>query len=346
MIYEVGPIRATFPALGDGYAYLDSAAGTQMPERVIDTIAAAHRAGLSNIGAVFPASHRSAEIVAQCRRAVADLVGGTPDGVVLGPDMTTITYRVAYAMAKTWRPGDEVVVSRLDHDANIRPWVQAAASARATVRWAEIDADTGELPTEQYQELVGERTKLVALTAASNILGSRPDVEAISAIAHRMGALTYVDGVHATPHGPVDAKAWGADFYATSAYKWCGPHVGAVVARPALLECLHPDKLVPAPNGVPERFETGAPFADYAGVTAAVEHLASLTPDLGLSRRKHLLASMDLVQTYERQLFSVLLEGLGEMSHVTLYGRAANRAPTTYFRVAGIYTCGGGPGTG
>jgi cysteine desulfurase family protein (TIGR01976 family) len=231
-----------------------------------------------------------------------------------------------------------VVVSRLDHDANVRPWVQAAARRGATLRWAEVDTSTTELPPAQYGELLSERTRLVAVTAASNVVGTRPDLAAIAAAAHAAGALVYVDGVHATPHVPVDVKALGADFYATSAYKWSGPHIGTVVAEPALLETLHPDKLAPAPAGVPGRFERGtAAFADLAGVAAAVEHLASLAPgqDVGGSRRQRVLASMAAVEEYETRLFARLLDGLGAMEHVTLYGRAARRAPTAFFTVAG-----------
>ena len=159
---------------------------------------------------------------------------------------------------------------------------------------------------------------------------------AIAAAAHAVGALCYVDGVHATPHVPVDVRALGADFYATSAYKWSGPHIGTVVADPALLETLHPDKLAPAPSGVPGRFERGtAAFADLAGVAAAVDHLAGLDDSAAGSRRERLLASMAAVERYEGQLFARLLGGLAAMRHVTLYGKAARRAPTAFFTVAG-----------
>ncbi|TDD04845.1 cysteine desulfurase-like protein [Nonomuraea diastatica] len=328
MPFPIKTVRATYPALADGYAYLDGAAGTQTPHSVIDAISTAYRTGIGNSGGAFPASHRSDAIVAACRAAVADLVGGHPDGVVLGPNMTTLTYRLARAIAG---PGDEVVVSRLDHDANVRPWTQTGA----TVRWAEVDPVTGELPVEQYESLIGERTKVVAVTAASNILGTRPDVPAIAELAHRAGALTYVDGVHATPHGPVDMRELGADFYTTSAYKWSGPHIGAVVADPALLETIRPDKLTPSPDTVPERFETGtAAFADLDGVTAAVDHLASMVPGTG-SRRERLLASMTAAEEHELALFQVLIEGLETMPHVTVYGKPARRTATAYFTVAG-----------
>jgi cysteine desulfurase family protein (TIGR01976 family) len=338
--FDVTRVRAAYPALRDGYAYLDGAAGTQVPTVVIEAIADTYRIGIGNAGGAFPASERAGTIVAECRRAIADLTGAEPDGVILGPNMTTLTYRLADTLSRRWGPGDEVVVSRLDHDANIRPWVQAATRMGATVRWAEVDVSTAELPAAQYGELLSERTRLVAVTAASNIVGTRPDVPAIAAAAHTAGALCYVDGVHATPHVPVDVRVLGADFYATSAYKWSGPHIGTVVADPALLETLHPDKLAPAPSGVPGRFERGtAAFADLAGVAAAVDHLAALDLSAAGSRRERLLASMAAVERYEGQLFTRLLDGLASMRHVTLYGKAARRTPTVFFTVAG-YTPG------
>jgi len=336
--FDIGRVRAAYPALRDGHAYLDGAAGTQVPIPVIEAIADAYRGGLGNVGGAFPASARSTEIVAEARQAVADLVGGAAEGVVFGPSATALTYRISLALAKSWAPGDEVVVSRLDHDSNIRPWVQAAERAGAVVRWAEIDPATGELPAGQYEALIGARTRVVAVTAASNVLGTRPDLAAIAALAHAVGALCYVDGVHATPHVPVDVAALGADFYATSAYKWSGPHVGTVTAAPALLETLHPDKLAPSPDTVPDRFERGTlPFADLAGVTAAVNHLAGLAPGVaGGTRRERVLASMTMVEEYEAALFGHLLGGLAGMSNVTLYGKAARRAPTAFFTVAGL----------
>src|SRR5829696_5037819 len=181
MSFDVGRVRALYPALGDGYAYLDGAAGTQVPATVVEAIAGAYRGGIGNVGGAFPASGRSDAIVAECRRALA--------------------------LAAGWAPGDEVVVSRLDHDANVRPWLQAAARAGAVVRWAEVDLGTGERPAGQYQGLVSERTRLGAVSAASNVLGTRPDVAAITATAHAAGALAYVDGVHAAAHGPVARAA-------------------------------------------------------------------------------------------------------------------------------------------
>ena len=332
---DIAAIRALYPALDTGAAYLDGAAGTQVPTSVIDAIADAYRGGIGNVHGTFAASRRSDAIVTEARQAVADLVGGVPDGVFLGPNMTTLTYRLARALSRTWREGDEIVVSRLDHDANIRPWVQAAADTGVTVRWAEVDLPAGELPAEQYDDLLTDRTRLVSLPAASNVIGTRPDVAAITAKAHAAGALTFVDGVHSTPHTPVDVRDLGADFYATSAYKWCGPHIGAVIADPAQLDKLRPDKLVPSPDTVPDRFETGtSPFADLAGVTAAVNHLAALTKSTG-SRRERILASMTAAEQYEQELLHTLLEGLQKVPGITLHGRPERRTATVYFSLDG-----------
>ncbi len=337
MTLDIGSIRSSYPALADGYAYLDGAAGTQMPSSVIEAISDAYLAGLGNEGGAFPASRRAGEIVRACRLAVADLVGGEPFGVILGPNMTTLTYRLAEAISRRWAEGDEVVVSRLDHDANVRPWVQAAARVGAVVRWAEVDARSGELAAGQYDDLVSERTRLVAVTAASNLIGTRPDVAAITAKAHEVGALTYIDGVHATPHAPVDVAALGADFYATSAYKWSGPHIGAVIASPGLLGTLHPDKLAPKSDSVPGRFEQGTlPFADLAGVVTAVEHLASLDPAATGSRRERVITSMTAVEAYEQALFQSLVSGLEAIGSVTTYGKAPWRAPTACFNIADL----------
>jgi cysteine desulfurase family protein (TIGR01976 family) len=333
---DLAAIRADYPALRDGYAYLDGAAGTQVPEPVIEAIAGTYRAGIGNEGGAFPASGRAGAIVEAARAAVADLVGGDPRGVVLGPNMTTLTYRFAYALSRTWGAGDEIVVSRLDHDANVRPWVQAAEHAGATVRWAEVELPAGELPAEQYDTLLGDRTRLVAVTAASNVLGTMPDVAAITKRAHEAGALAYVDGVHATPHTPVDLAALGADFYATSAYKWSGPHIGTVVAAPELLETIHPDKLVPSPEDVPTRMETGtAAFADLAGVAAAVDHLAGLDPAATGDRRQRVLTSMAAVEAHEQGELAYLLDGLAALPGVRLLGNPRRRTATAYFTVDG-----------
>ena len=337
MAYDVARVRAHYPALQGDTVWLDGAAGTQSPTSVIEAIADAYRLGTSNGGGAFAASARADTYADAAREAVADLVGSSaPRGVVLGPNMTTLTYRIGQALSDGWREGDNIVVSRLDHDANVRPWVQWAQRCGAEVRWAEIDVVTGELPAEQYVGLVDERTRLVAVTAASNVLGTRPEVRAITDIARAAGALSYVDGVHATSHGLVDVAALGADFYATSAYKWDGPHVGCVIAPVSLWEGLHPMKLASSSNDVPDRFEWGTPsFANLAGVTAAVEHLAALDQTATGGRRERLVQSLTASEEREADLFARMLAGLEADERVTLYGAPKNRTATLYFRVAG-----------
>ena len=309
-------IRAAFPGLSDGRAALDGAAGTQLPSAVIDAVTQALRESMANVHGAFPGSERSTETVEQARLAVADLVGGTPDGVLLGPNMTMLTFMLAETLSSAWGPGDEIVVTSLDHDANIRPWVLAAEHAGATVRWAELDVATGELPVHAFDGVIGDRTRLVAVTAASNAIGTRPDVRAIADRAHQAGALTYVDGVHATPHGPTDIAALGADFYACSSYKWFGPHAGAVIADPGLLKGLRPRKLVPSPDAGPERFERGtASFEQLAGVAAAVDWIASLT-DVAGSRRHRVLAAMGAIERYLDELATVARDGLAAIDGV------------------------------
>ena len=275
-------LRAQFPGLSPEVAALDGAAGTQVPQAVMDAVAEALVTAMANAGGAFAASHVSTQVVAEARSAIADLVGGVPEGVVLGPNMTTLTFHIADTLSRAWGQGDEVVVTSLDHDANIRPWRLAAERAGATVRVAEFNVETGELPVESVESVLSNRTRLVAVTAASNAIGTRPDLRAICDATHDAGGLAYVDGVHATPHVPTDVAALGADFYACSSYKFCGPHTGAVVADPALLEDLRPVKLIPAPDGVPGRFEHGTPpFELLAGVRATVDWLAGLTDGSG-----------------------------------------------------------------
>jgi len=337
MSFDVKALRALYPALTGETAWFDGAAGTQSPTSVIEAIASAYRTGTSNGGGVFASSVRADEYAAAARFAVADLVGGEPAGVVLGPNMTTLTYRIAQALADTWQPGDSVVVSRLDHDANVRPWVQLAGRAGVEVRWAQIDPATGELPTGQYDDLIDESTRLVAVTAASNVLGTRPDVAAIAARAHAVGALAYVDGVHGTAHGVTDMRELGADFYATSAYKWDGPHVGCVVAAPDLLETLRPLKLASSSDDVPDRFEWGTPsFPNFAGVAAAVDHLAAMDDEATGSRRDRLVQSLSAAEDHEHRLLGRLLEAFEADDRITLYGSAKHRTATIYFNVEGL----------
>ncbi len=339
--YDVNAVRACYPALADGWAYLDGAAGTQVPESVITAESAAYRAGIGNHGGFFAASERSARLTAAAREAVGDLLGldaaAAAEAVAFGPSTTALTFRLANALAKTWRAGDEIVLTRLDHDANVRPWVQAAERAGVTVRWADPVLPSLDLPTEAVVAQLGERTRLVAVTAASNVVGTRPDLPAIAAAAHAVGAHVHVDGVHAVPHVVVDLPGLGVDTFATSAYKWSGPHLAALAGRPGLLADLHPDKLDSVVDTAPDRFERGtAPFAQHAGVAAAVDHLAALVPGSG-SRRERLVASMTAVEAYETALLHRLLDGLAGLPHVHRIGAPARQAPTVWFRVDGLH---------
>jgi cysteine desulfurase family protein (TIGR01976 family) len=332
---SIESVRAEFPGLEEGWALLDGAAGTQVPTPVIEAIAEALRDGMANVHGAFAASERSTAIVEEARRAVADLVNGTPEGVVLGPNMTTLTFHVADALSAGWTAGDEIVVTSLDHDANIRPWVIAAQRAGATVRWAEFDTNTGELPAQRFDEVIGERTRLVAVTAASNAIGSRPDVRAIADRAHAASALVYVDGVHATPHVPTDMRGLGADLYVFSTYKLFGPHAGAVVADPALWERIAPAKLAPASDDVPDRFERGTPaFELLAGITAAVDWLAGLA-DGGGARRDRLVAALTAVEEYLAGLLRRALDGLAAIDGVRVLPAPPRRTSTLSFVVDG-----------
>ena len=334
---SIDDVRAEFPGLLPGTVRLDGAAGTLVPTAVIEAVADALRFSMANVHGGFDASQRSTETVQAARRAIADLLGGEPDGVVLGPNMTTLTFHLADALARDWKPGDEVVVTSLDHDANIRPWVLAAERKGATVRWAEFDPRTGELAAETFDELIGDRTRLVAVTAASNAIGTKPDVRAISDRAHAAGALAYVDGVHATSHGPMDVAALGADFYAFSTYKLFGPHTGALIADPARLERLQPAKLAPAPDEVPDRFERGTPpFELLAGVTAAIDWIAGLT-DVPGGRRERVVTALTAVEGYLTTLLERALQGLEGIAGVRLLGAARRRTSTISFVIAGIH---------
>jgi cysteine desulfurase family protein (TIGR01976 family) len=336
MTYDVAAVRAEFPALAEGAAHFDGPGGSQTPVAVADAVADTLRAAVANRGTVTRAEQRAEDIVAAARAAAADLVGGDAGGIVFGRSMTQLTYDVSRALAKQWGPGDEVVVTRLDHDANIRPWVHAAAAAGATLRWVNFKRTTGVLSLADVEAALSPRTRLVAVTAASNLLGTRPDVPAVAAAARAVGALTYVDGVHLTPHDVVDVAALGGDFYACSPYKFLGPHLGFLHASPALLETLHPDKLAPMPDEVPERFELGTlPYELLAGTTAAIDFLAGIVAGTG-SRRERVVASMTAVEKHEAVLLERLDEGLARIPGVTRYGDPnRRRTPTSLFNVAG-----------
>lgn len=327
MSYDVAAVRSRFPALRAGIAHFDGPGGSQVPDSVAGAVAAAMTSPLANRGTVTSGERAADAIVLGARAAMADLLGADPRGIVFGRSMTALTFDLARTLAATWSPGDEIVVTRLDHDANIRPWAIAAQAAGVTVRWLDFDPATTEL--DDVTPLLSDRTRLVAVTGASNLVGTRPDLPAIAAAVHAAGALFMVDGVHLTAHAPIDLAAIGADLYACSPYKFLGPHCGVLAADPALLETLRPAKLAPSSDAVPERFELGTlPYELLAGTTAAVEFLAALDPSATGDRRARLLASMAAVEEHERPLRERIETHLAALPGVTVRSRAARRTPT------------------
>ncbi len=337
--YDVDRLRARMPALASGVAFFDGPGGTQTPDLVADAIAAAMVSGLSNRGRTTQAERNADDITVAARLAGADLLNADPDGIVFGRSMTELTFQAARTLAQSWGPGDEVVVTRLDHDGNIRPWVTYAERTGATVRWADFDPQTGTLDVDDVIGLVNDNTRLVAVSGAGNLLGTRPDIAAIGEFLVGTDTLFYVDGVHLTPHAAIDLDEIGADFYVCSAYKFLGPHIGMLAASPALLETMHPDKLRPSTQDVPERFELGTlPYELLAGVTAAIDVLADLVPgdEQALSRRERIVRSMTVLEEYEDGLHARLKEGLDGIDGVHRYGHAPRRTPTELFSVDGV----------
>ena len=327
------------PALESGVAFFDGPGGTQTPDTVALAIADALTAGMSNRGRVTPAERNADDVTLAARQAAADLVNADPRGIVFGRSATSLTFEVARTLAQEWGPGDEVIVTRLDHDANIRPWVTAAERAGATVRWATFDPATAALEPRFVTDLINERTRLVAVTGASNLLGTRPDLASISAAVHQANALFYVDGVHLTAHAQIDMQAIDADFFVCSPYKFLGPHIAFLAASPALLETMHPDKLKPATENVPERFELGTlQYELLAGVTAAIDMLADLVPgeEQAMSRRARLVRSMVALEEYEDGLHARMRAGLETLAGIELFSNAPVRTPTELFRFDGI----------
>ena len=315
--------RSRFPGLRDGWARLDGPAGTQMVDAAIDAMAEFMRSGdNANHGGVFRAAIATDELTHAAREAVGRFLGGTPDTVAFGPSMTAMTMRFSAAVGRKLSAGDEIVCTRLDHDGNVAPWLIAAERAGATVRFADPDPETLELPASVIEAVLTDRTRWVAVTAASNAVGTVPELPGIVATAHDAGARVYLDAVHAAPHRPLDVEALGCDALACSAYKWFGPHVGILWGRPEVLEPLRPDKLRPSPDELPDRFELGTlPFEALAGVRAAAEFM------LGLDR--------DALRAQEDALLARMLDGLRAIDGVTVYGAARDRAPTVMFTVDG-----------
>ena len=339
MAYDVESVRAHFPALKSGTAFFDGPGGSQTPDVVAEAVASTLLSPISNRGVVTASERRADAVVVEARSALGDLLAVDPGGIVFGRSATELTFMVARTLSSGWGPGDEVVVTRLDHDANVRPWVLAAEACGATVRFADFDPTTGELTADDIAAVTTPRTRVVAVTAASNLIGTRPDLPAIAAIAHAVGALLHVDGVHATAHVSVDVAAKGADLWVCSPYKFLGPHHGVLAADPALLETLHPDKLLPSSNAVPERFELGTlPYELLAGSRAAVDFLATLGGDApaGAPRRERLVASFSALEDHEEHLLGRLESPLRSHPRIRVHSNAARRTPTLLLTFDGV----------
>ncbi|WP_028708862.1 cysteine desulfurase-like protein [Propionicicella superfundia] len=335
MSYDVATLRAHFPSLTSGIAHFDGPGGTQTPREVGAAVAATLTGPLSNRGTGGLSERNADAAVAAFRAAYADFLGVPAEGVVHGRSATALTYDVSRALAKRWAPGDEIVVSRLDHDANVRPWTQAAEAVGATVRWIDFDPATSEVDPASVAAAITPRTRLVAVTAASNLLGTKPPVRAIADAAHAVGALVYVDGVHYAAHEFVDVPALGADLFVCSPYKFLGPHCGVLGAAPAVLEEIRPDKLLPSTDAVPERFEFGTlPYEILAGATAAVDFLAGIAPGGATSRRDRLATAFAAIDVHETRLRAVLEGGLAALP-VVVHSRAAERTPTLLLSLPG-----------
>ena len=341
--FDVTAIRARFPALGrtgpDGrpYVWVDAPGGSQMVDTAIDAVTARMRAGASNTHGVFPVSEEIDALIAEARRAGADLLGCDPDEIVFGQNATSLLLHLSRSIGRTWGPGDEVVVTRLDHDANVRPWILAAEDAGATVRWVDVRPDDVTLDLDDLAKVIGPRTTLVACTLASNAVGTTPPVADVIALAKQVGALVALDGVHLAQHRSIDLHGLGADLVATSPYKYFGPHQGMAAVRAELLTSLTPYKLRAAPDENPDRWESGTQSHEaMAGTIAAIDYLAEVGG--GGDRRDAVRRGYAALEAHERELAERFLEGIAGLANVRLIGiadpaRIDERTPTFAVRV-------------
>lgn len=337
MSYQVEQIRKDFPSLDTGLAYFDGPGGSQVPKSVADAIAKAISQPSSNRGTTTASEQNAEDCVVGYRSAVADLLNCDPKGVIYGRSWTQLTYDFSRTLAKSWSKGDEIIISELDHDSNIRPWIQAATAKGVEVKWAKVNTQTAELETSAVTDLLTAKTKFVAVTGASNTLGTRPDIEGIGKAVKANGSLFLVDGVHLTPHAVIDFKSMPADFFGFSSYKILGPHCASFVADPATLEGLDNDKLLPSTMSVPERFEFGTlPYELMAGVSAAIDYVANLDRSASGSRREKIVKSLTALEEYESELFEYMNTGLSKLPGVSIYSKAKNHTPTAYFNFAGV----------
>jgi cysteine desulfurase family protein (TIGR01976 family) len=346
--FDINWVRAQFPALGmkvHGYpaAFFDGPGGTQVPQRVIDALSAYLVGSNANTHGAFATSYRTDEALAAAHAALADLVGCDPEEIVFGPNMTTLTYALSRALGRELGPGDEIVVTRLDHDANVSPWT-ALEERGCVLRFVDINPADCTLDMDDLRRQMTPRTRVVAVGYSSNAVGTINNVEEMVRRAHAVGAVAYIDAVHYAPHGPIDVRSLDCDFLVCSPYKFFGPHAGALYGKREHLARLRPYKVRPAADTLPDRWETGTQNHEgLAGVTAAVEYLADLgqrhAPE-AKGRRAAILAAYDAIRAYERNLLERLIPALREIPGLTFYGiadpaRFAQRVPTVAVRIAG-----------
>ena len=341
-------IRGQFPALqqevsGRPVIYLDSPGGTQVPQRVMTAVEEYLSRSNANTHGGFPTSRRTDATIAEARQAMADLLGCEADEIVFGPNMTTLTFAFSRAMGRELRRGDEIVVTRLDHDANVSPW-QALVEHGAVIRMVDIDPRDCTLDMTDLVRQMNDRTRVVAVCYASNAVGTINNLAEIVRLSHALGAVVFVDAVHYAPHGPIDVRALDCDFLACSPYKFFAPHIGVLYGKRAHLRHLRPYKVRPATEESPERWETGTQNHEgLAGVTAAIEYLAELGRRLNpaeTERRSALLSAMEAIRRYERRLAEPLIKGLIAIPGLTIYGltdrhRLEWRTPTVALRLVG-----------
>ncbi len=330
-MFQVEEIRKQFPALSEEFngrpaIFFDNPGGTQVHEGVVAAMVDYMTRRNSNTHGLFETSVRTDAVIEGAHRAAADLLGCDADEVVFGSNMTSLTFHVSRSLAREWGPGDEVVVTRLDHDANVMPWVLAAEERGASVRWADVDVESGTLDMEDVRRQITARTKMVAVGYASNATGTINDVDTIIGWAGEVGALTFVDAVQYAPHGLIDVRELGCDFLACSAYKFFGPHSGQLYGKRAHLKRLEAYRVRPAGDVPPDKWETGTQNHEgMAGVTAAIDYLAGLGVEYGgagatNSRREKLIAAWSVVGAYERLLTERLVTGLLSLPGVQVYG--------------------------
>ncbi len=345
---DIAWVRSQFPALavqvnGRPAVYFDGPGGTQVPQRVIDAMRDYLTNSNANTHGAFLTSRRSDEVIADAHAALADLLGCDADEVIFGPNMTTLTFSLSRALGREFGPGDELVVTRLDHDGNVAPW-WALEERGCRVRFVDINPSDCTLDMADLERQITPRTRLVAVGYASNAVGTINHVQEITRLAHAVGALVYIDAVHYAPHGPIDVRRLACDFLVCSPYKFFGPHSGALYGKREHLARLRPYKVRPAVEVNPFRWETGTQNHEgQAGMLAAVDYLVELgrraSPSAS-SRRAALLAAYDVIRPYERSLAERLIKGLLALPGLTFYGikeaaRGAERVPTVAIRISG-----------